>query len=951
MRLSLSISAAVVLIASLLLPPAAGLAVSSDHLLLTEVVYDPALTEPEGEWIELFNPTGASVSLSGWKLRDNRSEDALPEFILSPGHFLVVAASGTAFLAAYPGFGGNLVSIEGAIGNGLANGGDQIVLLDSQGAQVDAMSYGSDSTVFNPGCAGVSEGESLARWPNDADTDRASDWTAQPQPDPGSAVSPPATPTQSPTSPGTPSPTPSPTRTLTPTPGTWPKLLITELEYDSSQEGTDSDYEWLELLNPTETTVSLAGWRVADAIGSDALPSYELPPGAYLVVAAKVDGFSTNYPGFGGRIVALESPIGNGLSNTGDVAKLLAPDGAVIDALSYGSDKSVFDPPCPDVPPGQSLARAPGAPDTDSAADWLVQDPPNPGEQAIPATATPTATATHTATPGVETATSTPVSPTPSLTSTPSATGTRTIYLPFAVRLNEILPAPSAVDWNNDGTINSDDEWLELHNPTAAPVDLTGWQLDDVAAGGSKPFTLPPGSVIAAQGFVLVFHGQSRVSLNNDGDTVRLLTPEGSEADVFHYTSTRYDRSFSRLNDAPISWTEDYAPSPGAANLAPPPTPTATPTATATAVPEGVFLNEILPNPRAVDWDADSLIGWRDEWVELFNASMEPVALGLWVLRDDTSSYVIPDGTIVWPQSHLLLFRRQTGLALGDWQDELTLVRPDGLTADHAWYDFTPGEDRSYGRSEDGGGYWTKECEVTPGRANRLIAKPVQPPAHPTPVRATSAPSSVVSARAAARDTQVTVTGMVSLPPGIFSRAFYLQDSTGGIRIYLRSGEFPALAVGHRVQVRGWTRDAFGHREISVPDPSYLVLLPAALSVQPIMVRTGSIGTEVEGSLVWTVGRLVRFGTRFLVIDDGTGPSEMYFPETLGWRRPYVNKGETWSVNGVVTAFQNPDGVVRYQIVPRFARDVSDAPVFMPVTGQSTSQAGSLVANNAKTER
>ncbi len=70
------------------------------------------------------------------------------------------------------------------------------------------------------------------------------------------------------------------------------------------------------------------------------------------------------------------------------------------------------------------------------------------------------------------------------------------------------------------------------------------------------------------------------------------------------------------------------------------------------------------------------------------------------------------------------------------------------------------------------------------------------------------------------------------------------------------------------------------------------------------------------------------------MLDDGTGPARIYFPEELPWRRPYVQIGEFWSTLGVVGqyAFEAPY-VGGYRLVPRVATDVSDRPVWLPVTG------------------
>ena len=202
------------LIATLI--PSLGRAQTAAHVVISEVMYDPSGTEPDGEWIELFNPTGETVDLAGWILRDNStSQDALPALILGPGEYSVVAAKLAAFKASYPGFAGNLMSLEQAIGNGLANGGDRVILKDANGADVDALSYGTDTTYFNVQRSGNLEGHSLARVPPAVDTDTAADWSDQYPPNPGGPGSAP-TPTATQTSTLTSTPTASNTPTITP---------------------------------------------------------------------------------------------------------------------------------------------------------------------------------------------------------------------------------------------------------------------------------------------------------------------------------------------------------------------------------------------------------------------------------------------------------------------------------------------------------------------------------------------------------------------------------------------------------------------------------------------------------------------------------------------------------------------------------------------------------------
>ena len=92
-RFRVSLLAALRLLSAALLAalPGPGDAQTVNHLVISEVLYDPVGTEPDGEWIEIFNPTGSSVALSGWKLNDNSSsQDIIPNLTLSPGQFLVL---------------------------------------------------------------------------------------------------------------------------------------------------------------------------------------------------------------------------------------------------------------------------------------------------------------------------------------------------------------------------------------------------------------------------------------------------------------------------------------------------------------------------------------------------------------------------------------------------------------------------------------------------------------------------------------------------------------------------------------------------------------------------------------------------------------------------------------------------------------------------------------------
>jgi hypothetical protein len=178
-------------------------------------------------------------------------------------------------------------------------------------------------------------------------------------------------------------------------------------------------------------------------------------------------------------------------------------------------------------------------------------------------TATPTETPTLTPTP-TKTPTST-LTPTSTPTATPTETPTATATPPSGgVRLNEVLPAPGTVDWDGDGAANELDEWIELYNAGSEPVDLSGWLLDD-GEEGSEPYPIVSGTVLLPGELAVFYRQQTGITLDDDGDQVRLSDADGTAVDAVILDALAGDASYSR--DEAGDWHADWPPSPGALNL------------------------------------------------------------------------------------------------------------------------------------------------------------------------------------------------------------------------------------------------------------------------------------------------------------------------------------------------------------------------------------------------
>ncbi len=165
-------------------------------------------------------------------------------------------------------------------------------------------------------------------------------------------------------------------------------MRISEVLADPVEPGVDRAYEWVELVNTASVVVSTAGWAIGDGSSVDVLPGVEVPPGGYVVVAAEAAVLPVN-------VLVIRAPdgtIGNGLNNAGDSIRLLSPAGEVVDALSFGENREVFDSPPAAAEPGATL----GARAYEGVADaerWGVTLQPSPGGAnafaGVTATATP----------------------------------------------------------------------------------------------------------------------------------------------------------------------------------------------------------------------------------------------------------------------------------------------------------------------------------------------------------------------------------------------------------------------------------------------------------------------------------------------------------------------------------------------------------------------------------
>ncbi len=357
------------------------------------------------------------------------------------------------------------------------------------------------------------------------------------QPFTPSATITPDTPTSSPTIHPSPSPTSTSTATLasTPTPSPEPTalphyppfaVLINEVAWAGTLASVSD--EWIELYNPGSTPIDLENWRLEGGI--DFTLKGTIAPRSYFLLERTDDSTVSDR--------SADLIYTGALSNGGETLWLKDPSGSIIDSANAAGGPW----PAGDAASRASMERRGGS---DRPGNWVTWN--------------------GTVGAGLD-AGGNPIHGTPRqansiLYPTPTPTS-----IPGRVVINEVLIRPH-YDWNRSGTADIGDEFIELYNHGPGAVNLRGWVLDDVVGGGARPYTLPA-LTIRPRERAAFFHTQTRISLNDSGDTVHLFDPSGHLIDQIRFIRVKaYNLSYGRLPDGSSNFAYGLWPTPRCANV------------------------------------------------------------------------------------------------------------------------------------------------------------------------------------------------------------------------------------------------------------------------------------------------------------------------------------------------------------------------------------------------
>lgn len=331
---------------------------------------------------------------------------------------------------------------------------------------------------------------------------------------------------------------------------------------------------------------------------------------------------------------------------------------------------------------------------------------------------------------------------------------------PTTLRLSEIYPNTTGDDLA--------EEFIELRNTGSEPVSLKGWILEDASG---KQFIFKDSIAVAPGQYYVVDRALSKISLNNDVESVLLKSPDGGVIDQTAYSKTTEGSTFSLVND---QWTWTTERTPGAANVksavaeamankpatavmvatpAPVVTATATPTpspvaasttpavTTRTTTPAVVApapqpivavpaaggepvepiepqlpivktlrISELYPNTSGDDL--------TDEFIEIENIGTTAAPLKGWSLTDASGkTFTFAEQVLLQPGKFLSIARQTSKIALNNDADALVLTSPDNESINQVSY--TKTTDGSSLALVNGSYVWS---QPTPGISNTTPA-------------------------------------------------------------------------------------------------------------------------------------------------------------------------------------------------------------------------------------
>jgi uncharacterized protein YdeI (BOF family) len=469
-----------------------------------------------------------------------------------------------------------------------------------------------------------------------------------------------------------------------------PTVVISEVGWAGS--AISSSDEWLELTNLSSDAIEIGGWYLTGAGGeSIVVPDESViePYSTFLIT-----NYATPTESSALSTASNYTTTTLSLANGGFALYLYDNDGSQIDSAGDGG--------------APFAGRSGGTKDSDDGLyrSMLRVDVMQSGSEETAWMSAETASgfidgATEFGTPGSVESWYTPMEP---VEEDPEPTfDDLTIYPNGTLFINEFVSNPA-----EEGT-----EWIEIVNLGSDAVDTTGWSVEDSIEGS----TLLETAELATGEYLVIKAPKGK--LNNDGDSILLIDPDGNVVDMITYAteelSAPKDGEAAARDESGV-FVATTAPTPGEMNVISNEvqettveieeevqvenTPTNNSneseanTNETSETDESSVTNESSESnePAPVFSSGDMLINefvsdpidQQDEWVEIVNRSNDTINTTAWTVEDATGRATELEETMLAPDEYLLVEKPRG--KLNNSGDTIILKDPSGSVIDSVTY-------------------------------------------------------------------------------------------------------------------------------------------------------------------------------------------------------------------------------------------------------------------------
>ncbi len=329
--------------------------------------------------------------------------------------------------------------------------------------------------------------------------------------------------------------------------------------------------------------------------------------------------------------------------------------------------------------------------------------------------------------------------------------------------------------------------------------------------------------------------------------------------------------------------------------------------------PFKLTLTEVMPNPAGSDTG--------QEWVEVRNAGSEAINLAGWTIANKSKSGpTIVEAISLEPNELFIFHSEYLPGSLGNSQDTIRLIDPEGREADAAAYAAAP-SGQSYSLIDN---TWQWTVAATPGEDN-ILEKPTKNNA-----------SSTTAKKAVSR---ISLTGTVVALPGTFSSQYFYLQPTGSpllYQVYNSKKLFPQLTVGQTISVSGETSSTAAGPRLKTAVAEDIHIMEEATSLPEQAINTSAdIKNPPHPRLARIEGEITSKKSPRLIVTDETGDTEVYLAKGSGLSVTAFAVGDKVSVTGITQL----DGTA-IRLMPRME---SDFAIINPPSGPENSADTNMV--------